>query len=76
MFSKNPISSDGLHCYCKPCDSEYQKEWYKTNKEKKNKSSKDWIYKNKEKHNEFCKNYLLKKKEIHGNIEKKYKKPS
>lgn len=60
MFSKNPVTFDGLHCYCKPCDSEYHKEWYVKNKEYKNKKSREWIGKNRERHNEICRNYLVR----------------
>ena len=33
MFSKSSTTSDSLHTYCKSCNKEYMKEYYKKNKE-------------------------------------------
>lgn len=31
-FGKSPKRYDGLQTFCRPCQSEYQKEWYRANK--------------------------------------------
>jgi 5-methylcytosine-specific restriction endonuclease McrA len=47
-YSRNQANSDGLAYYCKPCQSEYYREWRVRNAEKLKSYNKEWYQVNKE----------------------------
>ena len=62
-FNKNKTKKDGLHNLCKSCVKEYNKEYYKENKDIIIKQVREYRAKNKSKSKEIKKKYYKKNKE-------------
>jgi hypothetical protein len=66
-FQRHRRSKDGRFSYCKACVSEYQKEWYKENRDKRREYLKLYLKQNPEKRREYDKKY---RKRNRGKIRK------
>ena len=77
-FNKNRTRKDGLNCYCKECNKEYQREWAKNNSEKvkesSRKGSRKWTRNNPEYYKSWYKNNPEYHKEWRENNPKKVRK--
>jgi len=72
QFHKDKTKKDGLMGKCKVCMKEYQKKFYKENKDIINKRNKKYREENKEKISEQVKKYRNEHKEKMSEINKKY----
>jgi 5-methylcytosine-specific restriction endonuclease McrA len=83
-FTKHCRSKDGLESSCKSCRkqyclknraliSEYQKQWFKNNREKLLKKKKQYYLKNRERQLEYKRHYYQKNREEVLNRNKKYR---
>ena len=63
-FRKQSSTKDGLKYYCKECDNELAKSYYKKNKEKIVGKVKEWQEKNPEKVKEYKKSYYGKNRTV------------
>jgi len=73
FFYRDKYKKSGLIGQCKKCKSEYEKEYNKKNKEKRNKSSKNWRENNKEKKKEIDRKYYENNKEKIKKYQKEYR---
>lgn len=71
-FAKDKKTKDGLKCWCKLCNSEYNKKYRQEHKEQIVNKRNEYIKKNKEKIRQYKKDYRIKNKEILAEHSKEY----
>ena len=62
-FHRKKATKDGLHYYCKPCNSGLSKEYYSENREEKIKYQKEYALRNSDKIRDYKRDYARKKRQ-------------
>lgn len=71
-FGKNKMGANGLHSSCKKCKSNYHKEWYQKNKEKRDEQKTAYKRNNKERVRAKAREYVLKNMDSIKESQRKY----